>query len=203
MSLEIINVTNELTSDFSALRALIKEKTGLEITRLPDNATYEMRFPDMANAKNVRIYNLFDETGTIFIDAANHFLAYVVRNGVSDIGHFDIMYRNFIFDYNGELGNMCPTSSVSWDCSNTSLSSGYYIGENDSTKQNITLVPLRVYGSYRNENNTENVYVRAFVKNAYVNYERRFQPNLKFIDQNGNEFITLGGYLLYYNGKHK
>ena len=24
-----------------------------------------------------------------------------------------------------------------------------------------------------------------------------FEPGLKFIDQNGNKFVTLGGYLLY------
>lgn len=204
MSLEMINVTSELSSDLSALIALIKEKTGLEITPPPegDRNSYKMRFPDMENAKNVYIYNGFDQTGIMFIDANNHFLAYAVGDGVSDIGTFSDMYRNFIFDYNGELGNMCTISYTNWDATNTSLDASYDIAENDSTKQDITLVPLRVYGSYNNDNNTD-VVITTFVKNVYVNYERRFQPGLKFIDQNGNEFITLGGYLLYYNGKHK
>lgn len=196
MSLEIINVTYELASNLNALIALIKEKTGLEITRL-DSVSYDMRFPDMANAKKVRLNYDFSSTGTIFIDAANHFLEYAVGDGVSVISYFSSMYRNFIFDYNGELGSMCPDSNIKWSYTNTSLDSDFYISENDSTDQNITLLPLRVRGSYRNEANTENVWFRAFVKNVYMNYERRFQPNLKFIDQNGNKFVTLGGYLLY------
>lgn len=196
MSLEIINVTYELSSNLSALTALIKEKTGLEITR-QDSVTYEMRFPDMENAKHVRLNYDFSVAGTIFIDAANHFLAYVIGNGVSVITYFSSMYRNFIFDYNGELGSMCVDSNVRWSYTNTSLDSDFYISENDSTEQNITLVPLRVQGTYRNEANTDNLMFRAFVKNVYMNYERRFQPGLKFIDQNGNRFVTLGGYLLY------
>ena len=200
MSLEIIYVSYELTQNLSALIALIREKTGLEITQPAGGSKaglFKMRFPDMENAKNVYLYNGFDQTGTIFIDAANHFLAYVVGDGVSVITYFNSMYRNFIFDYNGELGNMCVTSNVRWSYTNTSLDSDFYIAENDSTEQDIILAPLRVRGSYRNEGGTEDVYVRAFVKNVYINYERRFQPNLKFIDQNGNRFVTLGGYLLY------
>lgn len=202
MSLEIINVTDELALDLSALLALIKEKTGLEITR-HDASSYEMRFPDMGNAKNVYLYNAFDTRGTLFIDANNHFFAHAIGNGFGVISRFNSMYSNFIFDYNGELGNMCATSNTDWRYTNTSLDDTNYISENDSTKQDIILVPLRVRGTYRNEDNTENLGFRAFVKNAYINYERRFQPGLKFIDQNRNEFITLGGYLLYYNGKHK
>lgn len=198
MSLEMINVTSELSSNLSALIALIKEKTGLEITPPKDNSNlYKMRFPDMENAKTVDIYNGFDETGIMFIDSANHFLAYAVGDGISNLGTFSAMYRNFIFDYNGELGNMCAISSTDWSYTNTSLRSSYDIAENDSTKQDIILVPLRVYGSYYNENNTRSVGVTTFVKNVYVNYERKFQPGLKFIDQNGNKFVTLGGYLLY------
>ena len=43
----------------------------------------------------------------------------------------------------------------------------------------------------------------GYVKNTYINYDRTFLVGLKFVDQNNNEFITLGGFLLYYNGKHK
>ena len=200
MSLEMIQVTSSLTSDLSALIALIKEKTGLEITP-PEGGSkeglFKMRFPDMENAKNVYLYNGFSQTGTIFIDAANHFLAYVVGDGVSVITYFNSMYRNFIFDYNGELGNMCVTSNIRWSYTNTSLDSDFYIAENNATKQNIVLAPLRVRGTYRNKDGTNDLWFNAFVKNVYINYERRFQPGLKFIDQNGNKFVTLGGYLLY------
>ena len=41
----------------------------------------------------------------------------------------------------------------------------------------------------------------GFMKNIYINYTREFSFGLKFVDENNNEWITLGGYLLYYNGK--
>ena len=59
----------------------------------------------------------------------------------------------------------------------------------DTIKGQITLVPLYAQDS------------KSFVKNVYINYERMFQPGLKFVDENNNEWITLGGYLLYYNGR--
>lgn len=68
------------------------------------------------------------------------------------------------------------------------------ITENDYSKSDITLCPLRVY-AYNSLNDAYNV--TSFVKNCYVNYERQFQRGLKFVDENGNEFVTLGGYLLY------
>ena len=198
MSLEMINVTSSLTSDLSALIALIKEKTGVEITPPETGNVYKMRFPNMENTKSVYIANDFSYIGTIFIDVDNHFLVYAVGNGVSDIEYVDAMYRTFVYDYNGELGVIGNSYNLRWNYTNTSLESSY-ISENDHTKNEITLVPLRVYGTYHNEDDATNVWVKAFAKNAYINYERRFQPGLKFIDQNGNEFITLGGYLLYKN----
>ena len=35
------------------------------------------------------------------------------------------------------------------------------------------------------------------IPNLYINYERTFETGLKFADQNGNRFVTLGSYLLY------
>ena len=37
----------------------------------------------------------------------------------------------------------------------------------------------------------------GFMKNIYINYTKEFSFGLKFADQNGNRFVTLGGYLLY------
>ena len=39
--------------------------------------------------------------------------------------------------------------------------------------------------------------VCGFMKNMYINYTREFSFGLKFVDQNENRFVTLGGYLLY------
>lgn len=65
---------------------------------------------------------------------------------------------------------------------------------------NITLLPAFVIPEYYvyidgTKNTTPRSYIR-FPK-AYVNYERYFIPGQKYIDQNGNKFMTLGGYLLY------
>lgn len=67
-------------------------------------------------------------------------------------------------------------------------------------KPNITLLPAFVMPEYHvyidgTKNTTPKSYIR-FPK-VYVNYERYFLPGQKYIDQNGNKFMTLGGYLLY------
>lgn len=67
-------------------------------------------------------------------------------------------------------------------------------------KPNITLLPAYVMPEYYvyidgTKNTTPKGYIR-FPK-MYVNYERYFMPGQKYIDQNGNKFMTLGGYLLY------
>ena len=68
-----------------------------------------------------------------------------------------------------------------------------YSAYNKPTAQTIKILPAYVYAYSR----------KGYSKNLYINYDRAFDTGLKFTDQNNNEFITLGGYLLYYNGKHK
>lgn len=197
----MIQVTSELRDDLSALIALIKEKTGVELTDsgISDNLhVCTMRFPDMETAKPLRMKGLND-LGTIFIDAVNHFFVYVISDGFQDYSVWSSLYKNLICDYNGHLLNLCgSTNSINLYYTNIPSNSVYY-SENDSTKQNITLSPLRLYGYYRDDADTKDMYGKTFVKNAYINYERKFQPGLKFVDKNGNEFITLGSYLLYKN----
>ena len=194
MSLEIIEY-NRSNIDESELLAIIKQKTGLELTASgsADNfglTPFNVRFPDMAESQGVGIYK-FTESGILFIDADNHFLCYSIENGLSSYSYVEDLYRALVFDSNGKLANVCYTNRREFYYTMTAYG-GY--AENDNSKSNITLCPLRVY-TRNNLNGANNVY--AFVKNCYVNYERKFQRNLKFIDQNGNKFVTLGGYLLY------
>ena len=65
----------------------------------------------------------------------------------------------------------------------------------DETIESLTIVPAfwMCYGDTYG----------SFIKNMYVNYVRKFKPGQKIIDNSGNVFITLGDYLLYYNGKNK
>lgn len=202
MSLEIIEYNTSNSSE-SELLATIKQRTGLEMEALDSGSggikTFSMRFPNMETAQNIGL-EYFNERGTLFIDADNHFLCYSIASGTANYSYVDDLYKALVFDYNGKLANICYAIDKRWyEVMNAAGDSNYY-AEDDSSKSNITLCPLRVY-AYNNLNGANNV--RGFVKNCYVNYERKFQRNLKFIDQNGNEFITLGSYLLYYNGKHK
>lgn len=191
MSLEIINYNTTNVSE-SELLTIIKQRTGLELEVLNSDSSdkkFSMRFPDMETAQNIGLASL-NRNGTFFIDADNHFLCYSTASGTEDASYIDDLYRAPVVDFNGKLGNICYSTRQSWGSINTG---GSYV-EDDSSKSNITLCPLRAY-AYNSYNGANNV--RGFVKNCYVNYERKFQKGLKFIDQNGNRFVTLGGYLLY------
>ena len=207
MSLEIIEYTYNDANSISEIIATIKQRTGLELTILGE-ASYEavpfnVRFPDMEESQKVSIQT-FTSSGTFFIDATNHFLCYTVGNGMGNYNYVDNLYRAIVYDFNGVLANVSYVHNMSWDhtmnmrMENTTYS---YL-ENDYSKNDITIAPLRVYACNHNDFDNRK-YVKGFIRNCYVNYERKFQRNLKFIDQNRNEFITLGGYILYYNGKHK
>ena len=193
MSLEIIEY-NTLNSSESELLATIKQRTGLELEAVDSGSsgiqTFNMRFPDMETAQKIGLEYL-NASGTFFIDADNHFLCYSIASGTGDYSYVDDLYKALVFDFNGKLVNICYTTDKNWSSMNATIGS---YAEDDSSKSNITLCPLRAY-AYNNLNGANNV--RGFVKNCYVNYERKFQKGLKFIDQNGNRFVTLGGYLLY------
>lgn len=196
MSLEIIEYDQSMGE--SGLIALIKQRTGLEMEALDEGTsgrkTYSMRFPDMETSQKVKIA-YFNDNGTFFIDTNNHFLCCTIGSGVGNYEFVDYLYKIMVFDVNGKLANVCDTYKTAWQYAmNIRQDTASYYLENDNSKNIITLCPLRAYGpdSISGANP-----VRAFVKNCYVNYERQFQRNLKFIDQNGNRFVTLGGYLLY------
>ena len=146
----------------------------------------------METAQSVKL-GYITYSGTFFIDVDNHFLCYTIHSGTEKYNYVDDLYRILIFDYNGKLANVCYAVDRVWYTTmNVAIYSGY--AEDDSSKSNITLCPLRVHAS-NPQNGANSVY--KFVKNCYVNYERKFQKGLKFIDQNGNRFVTLGGYILY------
>ena len=201
MSLEIIEYTHNDANSISEIIATIKQRTGLELTSL-GSASYSMepfnvRFPDMEESQRIDIQE-FTFSGTFFIDATNHFLCYTVGDGMGNYNYVDNLYRAIVYDFNGVLANVTYSHNTNWE-SNMNIRTDnitYAYPENDYSKNDITLVPLRVYAA--NHNASENrKYVKGFIRNCYVNYERKFQRNIKFIDQNGNRFVTLGGYLLY------
>ena len=203
MSLEIIEYTYNGSNSESEIIGTIKQRTGLELTVSgPENnagmTPFNVRFPDMEESQRVDIQD-FTFSGAFFIDATNHFLCYTIDTGMDDYNYVDSLYRAIVYDFNGVLANVSYVSEKSWEYAmNICMknSNNAYPG-NDYSKNDITLVPLRAYAADAYRSPTSTKYVKGFIKNCYVNYERKFQRNLKFIDQNGNRFVTLGGYLLY------
>lgn len=201
MSLEIIEYTYNDGNSISEIIATIKQRTGLELTSLGaveySMEPFNVRFPDMEKSQKIEIQT-FTFSGTFFIDAANHFLCYTVGNGMDVYSYVDNVYRAIVYDFNGVLANVSYNTEIGWESAMNirTDSTTYAYPENDYSKNDITLVPLRAYAAdvYHS---SDTKYVKGFIKNCYVNYERKFQRNIKFIDQNGNRFVTLGGYLLY------
>ena len=168
--------------------ALIKEKTGLELiygSGSNDLYSCQVKFPDMENYETLEMMKPGGgESNLCFVDVENHFFAYVVPK--SDTNKYlpgsaiEDWLPILIHEKDGEL---VSTIRGHYLYMRTYCNIPEYI--DNTLKEQITLIPL--YMSFG----------RSFVKNAYVNYERLFQPGLKFIDQNGNKFVTLGSYLLY------
>lgn len=129
---------------------------------------------------------LFDEKSHLFIVMTGSQTIGSINFGLT--GQFHVFAHIFIADVDGEVRDI--------------MSSEYFYSvfninstvKNDQSKQTIKILPAFCY--CRNINITT-----GFLKNIYINYERAFTTGLKFIDQSGNEFITLGSYLLFYNGK--
>lgn len=129
---------------------------------------------------------LFDEkshlfivmTGTQTISSLNFVLS----------SQFGIFAHIFIADVDGEVIDII---------SNIYFYAAFNINsivKNDQSKQTIKILPAFCYCQHTKT-------TTGFLKNIYINYERAFPTGLKFIDKSGNEFITLGSYLLFYNGK--
>ena len=174
----------------TATIALIKEKTGLELNYVGggDYNVYEcqVKFPDMENYETLRMDKpSVIDSGLCFVDVENHFFAWVKPR--TDTDEYKPNYRVkvwlgiLIYEKDGKLvsglGSTSNYSMYEW-CN--------IPNEVEATmKEQIALFPLYTQGG------------KSLVKNTYINYERMFQPGLKFIDQNGNRFVTLGSYLLY------
>ena len=162
----------------------ITDATGIQF-EADGTAFTKITFPD---GENISI-NYDFSSGTI---DANKYRAlvdtnkdlFILYNGVSSGYGIEIDdslsgFANFIIaKSNGNLRKM--SSSMSH------LNAPSY-AESDDSKNTLTIVPV-----FEGNSNTY-----GFYDDIYINYERRFPVGLKFIDQNGNRFFTLGSYLLY------
>lgn len=180
--------------------ALIREKTGVEISYINSTNEISIRFPDMDKSINIWSNNLSEGSNAIcFVDAEEHFFMYVKPSGMNNsYGYIDKWIRIFIYENNGNIYNLMGGTDIS---PYYVMNFNYSITKNISALNNLNVYPLRIAG-YSDENFKPKEAI-CTLKNVFVNYDRNFAPALKFIDQNKNEFITLGEYLLYYNGRHK
>lgn len=168
--------------------ALIEEKTGVVITRDLYNGRVEIKFPDTEDIE-ITCKQMSSPMGICFVDVENHFFAYGVPN---DRAHSfneaipDWMYA-MVYEIDGIIYNI-PADSVYTTCD--------AFNAPKKTNANTSKDSFRIYPVY-------SIFGYGVIKNLFINYDRFFDPGQKIIDDSGNVFVTLGGYLLYYNGKNK
>ena len=185
-------------------------------------------FSEIENKTGVKIESTRDSSGT-----SSHITSITFTDGAqitysSDVDLQDSTSRTVIIDDKNHLF-VSTSDSTSASMSNMNINSNIrssydvFIADVEETACDIIYVGSYVNKVFNLPEYAQNIQscqsfkiVPAFcyidsspidsygsMKNIYINYTREFSFGLKFIDQNGNEFITLGGYLLYYNGKHK
>lgn len=179
----------------------IKEKTGVDFsinssTPTSSNYTYEIsiKFPDMGAAKELTLYilssSIFNDSSVIvFIDVENHFFMLVDSDStrINVREYLNYWIHALIFNSNENELVSAFTENYGYnmyDCLNIPSNPKNDISRNDLVlyPAYLTLSPSKKFG---------------YLKNVYLNCERSFAIGLKFIDQNGNKFVTLGSYLLY------
>ena len=203
MSLNMIY--KELDSTLETFFSDIKNQTGVTIDYTNSSSDEHLiitkiTFSDGTYYENENIIDIGRRVEWIaMVDDITHLFIITTQGMFIDLGdrstieYIQRTHDVFIVDINGTLVNIKALSEM------VSYSEVFNIPYNANpfrgTSNSITLAPA-FFCYYRSG-------YKGFIKNMYIEYERPFQGGLKFIDQNGNEFITLGGYLLYYNGKHK
>ena len=205
---------------------LIKEKTGLELTLtsgthndwsyyqnngISHNNEYKVdfKFPDMETAQSCAIgliADLFSDDSHMpicFVDVESHFFAIISpywymshesHKGYQSTGDINSFIFSMVYECSdGSLKNGATMRYTTSLCDHANIST--YNDISDETIESLTIVPAfwTCYGDIHSDR----------IKNMYVNYVRKFKPGQKIIDNSGNVFVTLGDYLLYYNGKNK
>ena len=196
MSLTMIY--KELDSTLETFFSDIKKQTGvtidykaasednLTITKITfSDGTYYENANIIAIGRRVEWIAVVDDSTHLFIITTQAMFMSLGNRTTSDYTSFN--HDVFIVDTNGTLVNIktLGESVQDYEVFNIPYNTQRFGG----TSNSITLVPAFFY--YRAKE------YKGFIKNMYIEYERAFQGGLKFIDQNGNRFMTLGGYLLY------
>ena len=200
---------NETNTEYDEIvRALIKEKTGLEMTPAAEETNESLReinvrFPDMEAAQTLTTKVFGSSTSIYFVDVENHFFACINPDSYRAYltayhPYIDDWLRVMIYELqDGTLASAYCTSSNANSKNYEDFNIGHYFYLDDQTCDTLLIVPAFFHNNYKSRTTVCNI------KNMYINYTRRFMPGQKIIDNSGNVFVTLGEYLLYYNGKNK
>lgn len=147
----------------------------------------DVEFPDGVRLRPASsVEKISSDYNHAFIDVDNHLFIYD-KNNIDNSNHTATTYTTYgVFISDTTDGRIISLPSV--QKSYTQLFNIPESPKQNATKQSIKILPC--YFGYSND-------YSGFLKNIYINYERRFVAGLKFVDQNGNRFVTLGSYLLY------
>ena len=195
-------VYKELDSTLETFFSDIKKQTGVTIdykASSPDHLTItKITFSDGAYYENSNIIDIgrrvewiavVDDSTHLFIITTQAMFMSLGERKPSDYTSFN--HDVFIVDTDGTLVNIktLDESTQDYEVFNIPYNSDRFSGSSNS----ITLVPAFFYNYYDDSGNKP----KGFIKNMYIEYERPFQGGQKYIDQNGNRFMTLGGHFLY------
>ena len=192
-------VYKELDSTLETFFSDIKNQTGVTIDYEAggtDSLTItKITFSDGVFYENANIITIGRRVEWIaVVDDSTHLFIITTQAMFMSLGErkpndrVNFNHDVFIVDTDGTLVNIktLNESDQDYDVFNLPYNDKRFDGASNS----ITLVPAFFY-DYRGNRN------KGFIKNMYIEYERPFQGGQKYIDQNGNRFMTLGGYFLY------
>ena len=193
MSLNMIY--KELDSTLETFFSDIKNQTGVTIDYKNSSSEdhliiTKITFSDGTYYENANIIDIGRQVEWIaMVDDSTHLFIITTQAMLSDMankstyGYMDYWHDVFVVELNGNMYDLTTSSYRFREIFNVPQ------GEANSSNASITLAP-----AYVNDGSSA---PDGFIKNMYINYERKFQGGLKFIDQNGNRFVTIGCYLLY------
>ena len=174
----------------------------------PDSTDKPLFFKKITDATGIQFeYDGSAFTKITFPDGENISINYNFSSGTVDTSKYRalvdlnkdlfILYndtlRGYDIDVDDYLSSMAEIriAKSNGNIRNIGDNVGYFnvpmYAESDDSKNTLTIVP-----AFEGNSTTY-----GFYDGIYVNYERRFPVGLKFIDQNGNRFLTLGSYFLY------
>lgn len=152
---------------------------------------YTITFPDGNKIENVYIEGYINDTTyygnkfVVFVDEDNDFFYSTVSGGTKSNTESNGAATGIslaFFANNAQHKMRHDTSDYG---NNYFFSLPGHLTRNDTTVDIFEMIPLILWDG-------------AIIPRTYYQTYKKYTPGLKFIDNNGNKWVTLGGYLLYH-----